>query len=291
MHRRTFVPTFLVLALAACASSPRATIPTKPTPSAPAPVVATGGIPLRVMSYNIRSGNGNLDSTAAAIRAQRPDVVGLQEVDVRWAERSGFANQAAELGDKLGMNVRFAFIYRIPSKQRRRGPREFGVALLSRYPILGFRNETLTRLSTQDSNATPTPMPGLLVASLDVRGTQVTVFDTHLDYRRDPSVRETQVGEMLAFIKKIDGPVIVFGDMNAKPDAPELQPLLQQLHDAWSGNPDAGFTYPAEAPNERIDYVLVSPHFRVRSARVPATQASDHRPVVVDLVLDASRRK
>lgn len=295
MPRRTLASTLFALALAGCATGARPTVSTAPAaPAAPAPArVSTAGIPLRVMTYNIRSGNGDLDATAAAIRAQEADVVGLQEVDVHWAERSKFADQAAELGAKLGMQVRFAFIYRIKSKERKRPPREFGVAVLSRYAVIGFRNETLTRLSTQDSTSTPTPMPGLLEVTLDVRGTPITVFDTHLDYRHDPSVRTTQVAEMLSFIEKVDGPVIVFGDMNATPDAPELQPLLRRLHDAWTGNADAGFTYPAESPTERIDYVLVSPQFRVRSARVPVTQASDHRPVVVDLVLDAnaSRRK
>jgi endonuclease/exonuclease/phosphatase family metal-dependent hydrolase len=58
------------------------------------------------------------------------------------------------------------------------------------------------------------------------------------------------------------------------------------LHDAWIGAAGPGLTYPADAPTERIDYVLVSPHFRVRSASVPVTEASDHRPVVVDLELD-----
>ena len=291
MPRRTLVPTLLAIALAGCATRARPTVSTAPAaPPAPARV-ATSGIPLRVMSYNIRSGNGDLDATAAAIRAERPDVVGLQEVDVHWAERSKFADQAAELGAKLGMQVRFAFIYRIPSTERRRPPREFGVAVLSRFAVIGFRNETLTRLSTQDPKAVPSPMPGLLEATLDVRGTPITVFDTHLDYRRDPGVRQTQVAEMLAFIEKVDGPLIVFGDMNATPDAPELQPLLRRLHDAWSGNAAPGFTYPAESPAERIDYVLVSPQFRVRSARVPVTQASDHRPVVVDLVLDTGKAK
>ncbi|HZE09855.1 MAG TPA: endonuclease/exonuclease/phosphatase family protein, partial [Gemmatimonadaceae bacterium] len=42
------------------------------------------GIPLRVMTYNIRSGNGDLSGTVQAIRGAGPDVVGLQEVDVHW---------------------------------------------------------------------------------------------------------------------------------------------------------------------------------------------------------------
>ena len=96
---------------------------------------AAGGVSLRVMSYNIRAGDGDLDRTVAAIRALNPDVAALQEVDVHWGERSGFADQAAALGARLGMAVRFAPIYRLPAAGAAGAagpPREFGVALLSR---------------------------------------------------------------------------------------------------------------------------------------------------------------
>jgi len=243
------------------------------------------GTTLRVMTYNIRSGNGNLDSTAAAIRAQAPDIVALQEVDVHWADRSGFADQVAALAAKLGMEARFAPIYSLPGATADAPPREFGVALLSRYPIVRFRNDTIARLSTQVQDPTPAPAPGLLDALLDIHGQPVRVFNTHLDYRQESSVRTRQVHEMLGVIGDGDVPTLVFGDMNAAPDAPELQPLLARLHDAWSGEADPGFTYPADAPKERIDYVLVSAQFSVRSVHVPTTQASDHRPVVAELAL------
>jgi endonuclease/exonuclease/phosphatase family metal-dependent hydrolase len=76
--------------------------------------------------------------------------------------------------------------------------------------------------------------------------------------------------------------------MNASPNAPELQPLLHRLRDTWRDTSDAGYTYPADNPVKRIDYVLVTDAFRIRSARVVATLASDHRPVVADLTLDGS---
>ncbi len=236
------------------------------------------------MTYNIRSGNGDLPNTAAAIRHEAPDIVALQEVDVHWADRSAFADQATELGRRLGMNVRFAQIYDLPGATGA-PDREFGVALLTRFPVRRFVDDTITRLSTQDPHPVPTPMPGLLDAELDVGGRLVRVFNTHLDYRKDPRVRERQVHDMLAFMERDTLPTLVFGDMNATPAAPELQPLLARFHDAWDSAVGPGFTYPADAPAERIDYVLVSPAFVVRSARVPDTQASDHRPVVVDLVL------
>lgn len=239
--------------------------------------------PLRVMTYNIQAGGGHLDSIASVIRAADADIVALQEVDVHWQARSAFADQAADLARALGMSVRFAPIYVLPGNPTANPAREYGVALLSRYPIVGFTNHEITRLSTQTEQVAPTLMPGFLEAVVDVHGARVRVFNTHLDYRGDPAVRRAQVAESLRIIGDATSPVLMFGDFNASPAATELRPLLERLHDAWRDVPDPGFTYPAIRPVRRIDYVLTSPHFRVLDARVLDTQASDHRPVVVSL--------
>ncbi len=238
------------------------------------------------MTYNIHAGHGDLARTAEAIRALSPDMVALQEVDVHWSERSGFADQVAALASALGMEARFAPIYSLPNRDNSAVPREFGVALLSRHHIVAWRNDTLTRLSTQDSNATPARAPGLLEAVVDLHGTRVRVFNTHLDYRADPSVRRRQAGEMAAAIRGLHEPLIVLGDLNAPPDAPGIATLFERLRDAWPSDSGPGYTYPADTPVKRIDYVLISHDFRAIGARVPSSDASDHRPVVVDLVLN-----
>lgn len=236
------------------------------------------------MTYNIHAGHGDIERTAATIRSLAPDIVGLEEVDVHWADRSGFVDQARRLGESLGMTVRFAPIYQLPGATADAPHREFGVALLSRYPIVASENDTLTRLSTQAENSPPSRMPGLLSATIDVHGKPVRVFVTHLDYRKDPSVRRTQVAEMLARIGAVDTPTLLLGDMNASPDAAELQPLFARMHDTWLTAAGPGFTYPADTPAERIDYVFVSPNAKVDTAFVPVVPAaSDHRPVVVEL--------
>ena len=237
------------------------------------------------MTYNIHSGQGHLDSTAAAIRDLSPDVVGLQEVDVHWAERSNFEDQASELGELLGMQVRFARIYQLAALRAGEPPREFGVALLSKLPIRAWRNRVVTRLSTQVTDPLPAPAPGLLEATLDVQGVAVRVFVTHLDYRGDPTVRSIQVSEILEYVGESSGPAILLGDLNATPDAPELQPLFSQFRDAWPSADSPGATYPADAPAKRIDYILVSPQFRLLSVSVGAALASDHRPVIADFLL------
>jgi endonuclease/exonuclease/phosphatase family metal-dependent hydrolase len=250
------------------------------------------------MTFNIHAGQGDLTRVAEVIRSADADVVALQEVDVHWGERSGFRDQAADLAEAAGMAVRFGPIYVLPGADPTGPPMEYGVAILTRLPALSWRNHEITRLSTQ-SDAAPGPMPGFLQVTVDVSGTAVDVFSTHLDFRPDPTVRRAQVADMLTVMGASTRPVLLLGDLNAPPDAPELEPLFAAFLDAWTaaapggtpatpGGPaggEAGATYPADAPIKRIDYVLVSPDLGVRDARVVGTLASDHRPVVATVVV------
>jgi endonuclease/exonuclease/phosphatase family metal-dependent hydrolase len=242
----------------------------------------TEGPSFRVMSYNIEYGNRGLDSVATVIRDQHPDIVGLQEVDVHWSARSNFVDQAATLSKATGMNYRFARIYQLPNADPSKPAREFGVALLSRYPIVAFTNHEITRLSTQDSTPTPAPLPGLLDATLNVDGRNVRVFNVHLDYRADPSVRVKQVSEILEYLSKDTIATILTGDLNAAPNAPELRPLLERLHETWQGS-EPGLTFSSTKPEKRIDYVLVSGGICPMASRIPKVYASDHFPLVIDL--------
>jgi endonuclease/exonuclease/phosphatase family metal-dependent hydrolase len=59
------------------------------------------------------------------------------------------------------------------------------------------------------------------------------------------------------------------------------------MSDAWAmGGVGSGFTFDAVSPRRRIDYVMVGDGVAVGWAHVLPTHASDHRPVVVDAVLD-----
>ena len=262
----------LIVALAAILMTACASVP-----------IRNGERSLRVMSYNIEYGHEGLDKVIAVIREQRPDIVGLQEVDVHWSERSDFADQAALLAKGTGMSYRFARIYQIPNADPSKPQREFGVALLSRYPIVAFTNHNITRHSTQDSTAAPAPMPGFLEATVNANGRTIRVFDVHLDYRREPEVREKQIEEMLSYMPGDTGQIILTGDLNATPNAPELQPLLNRLHDTWPGSGDPGLTFSSTKSEKKIDYVLISGRVCPMRTSVPKVHASDHFPVVVDL--------
>src|SRR5690625_1719618 len=182
-------------------------------------------IELRIMSYNIAAGYGDLDGIAEVIAEYQPDVVALQEVDIHWGERSHFQDQVRILEEKLEMNSFFGEIYNFESEEEDIPSRQFGLAVLSKTDIIHQENHLLSRLSTQSEKPGLQLMPGFPEITIEKEGIEIHIFNTHLDYRGDPMVRIAQVEETLEIMDSANGPMILAGDLNARPNAPELSPF------------------------------------------------------------------
>jgi endonuclease/exonuclease/phosphatase family metal-dependent hydrolase len=103
---------------------------------------------LRVMTFNIRHGRGldgrvNLGRIARVIRDARAGVVGLQEVDRHYGDRSGFVDQAGSLAAALDMRVVYGPTLDLEPPPPGRPRRQFGNAVLSAYPIQDSDNVLL----------------------------------------------------------------------------------------------------------------------------------------------------
>lgn len=254
-------------------------IPPEPEPT---------GTCIRVMTFNIHSGVGvdgtyDLERVARTIEAADPDIVGLQEVDQCWDRRSLWDDQVAYLARRLNMTGIGVPIYTVAAEGGQEGARRFGCAILTRLPVLGSVNHALTRISTLAPELGPQPLPGFGEVVVDCRGYELRFFVTHL-YWRSQELRCQEVQEMEQIIGREVGPFVVVGDYNAKPEHDEMALAREYANDAWlacgTGN---GFTFPAHAPDRRIDYIFVSSDLRVRSVEVLPSEASDHLPVVCDI--------
>lgn len=101
-------------------------------------------------------------------------------------------------------------------------------------------------------------------------------------------VQERQLGQVHALLAALPParPVVVAGDFNASADLPTLTLLRGRLVDTWAAGAIglSGTVHPFGLPL-RVDHVLASPDVGVARAAIPAAPCSDHRPVVVDLVI------
>ena len=258
----------------------------------PAEAAAAGGTggagrPLRAASFNIHHGVGvdgllDLERIATVIQDTHPDVIGLQEVDRHWSERSDFVDQALWLADRLDLHVVFGANLDLDPLTPGAPRRQYGTAILSRYRIREWRNTLLPRPDGGEQR-------GLLEAVIKVRGVRVRAFNTHLQHNSQPE-RLAQVAAIRSIVAEARESVVLVGDLNATPDSPEIGAITEDLADSWAeaGEGD-GFTYDAETPHARIDYVLTSSDVVARTAAVVTSDASDHLPVVADLLLPGHR--
>jgi endonuclease/exonuclease/phosphatase family metal-dependent hydrolase len=231
---------------------------------------------LRVLTYNIHHGEGmdgqfDLARLAEVMLRTEPDLIALQEVDRRTA-RAGGVDQLAELERLTGMYGAFGKAMDFQGGA-------YGVAVLSRFPVLQVQNRALPGSPDRE------PRTGLTVdVALEGAGPRLHFTSTHLDQGRDLTSRLEQAGYLNVVLAGDDGtPGVLAGDMNSQADTEVMKLLTERWTDMFvAPAPPA----PTDRPMRRVDYVLVrpAPMWRtVDSQIIDDRVASDHRPVLVVL--------
>jgi endonuclease/exonuclease/phosphatase family metal-dependent hydrolase len=240
---------------------------------------------VRVLVFNIHagkdaSGKDNVADVARLIRSTNADVALLQEVD-RNTNRSGKVDQLRTLADATGFSAAFGRSLDYDGGQ-------YGIAALARNGFIYDETVGLPVTPLQErAGGSHEPRAALLAVAVSGLGRLQTV-NTHLDASGVDSYRRQEVESVLNIVRarlSAVTPVLVAGDFNSEPDSAVVSRFRDTgLRDAWSecGRGD-GFTYPADRPTKRIDYVFLGGTLRCTAAEVLDTQVSDHRPLLVTL--------
>ena len=227
---------------------------------------------LKTMTYNTYSGrNAGMEAIAEVIRRNDPDIVALQEVE-RFTELNP-GDTPAILAGMTGLKYH-TFFHALDI----RSGGDYGNAILSKYPIMEERS---FRIGTPGRDY----MRSFGYVRIRKKGHEVCFATTHLDHRKDDSLRIAQVREILRLTENIDIPVILGGDMNARPEEAPVRLLSAKFN---VGNSPAEPTTDDDG-GKTIDYLMYAPGsaIEVISGMVDyaAGQASDHYPVLVTFKL------
>jgi vancomycin resistance protein VanJ len=251
---------------------------------------APGSLPVRVMTWNIKYGSYDIAPLMDEIARYAPDVVFFQDaVD----------SMSGPLGEYF-------------KKWQVRSFGQFVIA--SRYPLSEAEVHELPASGEKKEN--------FLRCQMRIGPAVVSLYNVHLKTprrslnafrtaRRQPwdlpeaiqtfdnnvRLRLVQAISVLGYLSGETGPVIVAGDLNA-PDASLVCATLRDagLHDAFAERGRGyGFTYGhflfkhrlpwLRISWMRIDHIMVSSGFLTRRCFTGTGKASDHRPVIADLVL------
>jgi endonuclease/exonuclease/phosphatase family metal-dependent hydrolase len=250
------------------------------------------------------------------------DVVLMQEIDF-GSKRSGNIDQLALLADLTGLSYGaeavawdanyVPFPYWPPSYHF--GRVRSGGAVLSRFQIV---DNQVMLLKKPDENAGYYNRFYLYrfhqAVGMVVNGDTIYVVNNHLEAFRTANRMEhaQSLVNWVENLGKSKNVIVVGGDMNALPynavqltdfndksgddytgdRTMEIIGMMQGFrelasHEEYAANRDIWHTFPADAPNRRLDYIFVNTRYSFTNGQVPRKYGplSDHLPAVVDVDL------
>lgn len=232
------------------------------------------GTSRKVLTYNIfhgenpyNKGNSNLAGVSAVINDLDPDVVFLQEVDSMTNRTKAFNGDrkidvAAELGNLSGRTGYFA-------KAIDYSDGGYGEGMLIRQPA------DIIRISL------PFPQGGEGRAMIAVKDKgNLILAGTHLCHQYKTN-RLAQVEAIIDYYQKTGLPMVIAGDFNFRPESEEYKRITEHFYDAAVLGNNVQFTFDADKPRGRIDYIFLSRNrsWKVKEVRTVQSLASDHLPL------------
>ena len=225
---------------------------------------------MRVMSFNVRNCKGmdnkfDFDRTASVINEAKPTFVAVQELDSMTTRNNHYV--LGELARRTGYNDYYA-----PTINFRGG--KYGIGVLSKEKALSVERY-------------PLPCRREPRAMIVVEFKSCFLICTHLSLNKEDQLSSVKI--IRGVVEKLQKPVFVVGDINAKPETQTIaafKEFMEVLSDSTQ------FTYNSVKPSRCIDYVFgcgarfVKPRTTVVDNRV----ASDHRPLYVDLKMKRKKR-
>lgn len=245
---------------------------------------------IRMLSVNLAHGRGNgfhqalqgeedarrnLDAIEALIRREAPDVIAFQEADApsAWSGRFDHVDYLSRAA-KYGWGLHTAHAEGLGLS--------YGTAVLSRLPIEEHAAHTFIPARA----ALPKGF-SLATVRWERYDLDIDVVSLHMEPIRG-EIRKRQAEELIAALADRGRPLVLMGDFNTEWEDEDgvLQRLVESLDlSAWSPDAEDVVTFPRL--DRRLDWILISRHFRFAGFEVLDDAVSDHRAIVADIEIDS----
>lgn len=202
----------------------------------------------------------NLKKIAAILKDY--DVVGLQEVDA-GSIRSSFINQVEYLGREAGF-----LCWETQINRNFKLYAKYSNGILSRFPISDYQDYKLPgRIKGR----------GVMTCRIGSAERSILFAVAHLSLTEKAQKRQL---DFMAELLQSEKNVVMMGDLNIEPQ--KLAGLFLEKTGLLC-HPIGEPTYPSWKPTRQLDYVITSPHLKIRNVEVLPFRFSDHLPVAVEL--------
>jgi endonuclease/exonuclease/phosphatase family metal-dependent hydrolase len=251
---------------------------------------------VRIATFNILHGRSlddgevDVDRLATAVKALDADVLGLQEVDrdqprSRGADLTAVAAEAMDAPEHqfvAALHGTPGGTWMAATGEEQPGSATYGIALISRYPVVSWRVVRLPTLRATVplwSSTTNRPFlardePRVAVAAvLEGPFGEFTVCNTHLSFI--PGWNAVQLRQLVRSLAGTREPLVLIGDLNMQTAQVTRLTGMRSIASAA--------TFPATAPVRQIDHVLVRGDLRATGpAESVLLPLSDHRALAVN---------
>jgi endonuclease/exonuclease/phosphatase family metal-dependent hydrolase len=261
-----------------------------------APVLAEPPRDVGLITWNLERGS-RFQDIREFLRAQRSDILALQEVDVN-ARRSGNRKIYEDLARDLGMNCVFAAEFEELGQRVSSSPALHGQAILT---ALAIRSPRILRFKHQsDFWHSHWYVPNLsvfqrrtggrlaLVAELESASSRIVLYDVHLESRGAERLRVEQIQDVLedAATYPTGTAIVLAGDLNI---ARVSSPVIGSIERAGFRRAAGGeVTTTRGAP---LDWIFTRGAIRADKPKVHReTPASDHYPLSITVQLNEKSR-
>ncbi|MCT4602331.1 MAG: endonuclease/exonuclease/phosphatase family protein [Marinifilum sp.] len=236
---------------------------------------------LKIISYNIKHGEGmdqilDLSRSAEIIKAQAPNLCGLQEID-DFCLRSDSVGQTDYLAQKTNMAGTFGKFMNLEGG-------EYGMATLVANPLVSTK-----LLQLPDGIYEPRSS---IIHEVEVTKACTIIFvNVHFDWiesNEGESSRLNQAKALIQYLDTIDKAIIICGDFNCTPTSPTMQYFNERGFELMNkGEDNLSFQGPGKA---ELDHVIYRSNSKVKIKGknimlLHEPVVSDHRPLVANVEL------